>query len=51
MEPLDKWEDIIKVDGVALKNIFGSLPFNAKKEIEKAKIVDKESKSFSVKKG
>ena len=50
LEPLDKWEDVLKVDGIALKNILGVLPFNAKKEIENAKVVDKESKSFSVKK-
>lgn len=51
LEPLDKWEDVLKVDGIALKNILGVLPFDAKKEIENAKVVDKESKSFSVKKG
>jgi hypothetical protein len=50
LEPLDKWEDVLKVDGIALKNILGVLPFDAKKEIENAKVVDKESKSFSVKK-
>jgi putative RecB family exonuclease len=50
LEPLDKWEDVLKVDGVALKNIIGILPFDAKKEIGKAKMIDKESKSFSVKK-
>jgi len=51
LEPLNKWEDVLKVDGIALKNILGALPFDAKKEIENAKVVDKESKSFSVKKG
>jgi RecB family exonuclease len=50
LEPLDKWEDVLKVDGIALKNILGVLSFDARKEIEKAKVVDKESKSFSVKK-
>lgn len=50
LEPLDKWEDVLKIDVIALKNILGVLSFEAKKEIEKAKIVDKESKSFSVKK-
>lgn len=50
LEPLDKWEDVLKVDGIALKNILAVLPFDAKKEIENAKVVDKESKSFSVKK-
>jgi len=50
LEPLNKWEDVLKVDGIALKNILGVLSFDAKKEIESAKVVDKESKSFSVKK-
>lgn len=50
LEPLDKWEDVLKIDGVALKNILGVLPLEAKKEVEGAKVVDKESKSFSVKK-
>jgi hypothetical protein len=50
LEPLDKWEEVLKVDGIALKNILGILSLDAKKEIENAKVVDKESKSFSVKK-
>ncbi|MCI0471034.1 MAG: PD-(D/E)XK nuclease family protein [Candidatus Aminicenantes bacterium] len=51
LEPLDKWDDVLKVDGVALKNIVGVLPYETRKEIEKAKEVDRESKSFVVKKG
>jgi putative RecB family exonuclease len=51
LEPLDKWEDVLKVDGIALKSILGVLPVDAKKEVEKAKVVDRESKSFVVKKG
>jgi len=51
LEPLDKWESVLKVDGVALKNILGVLTPSARREAEKAKIVDKESKSFIVKKG
>lgn len=50
LEPLDKWEDVLKVDGIALKNILGVLPFEKRKEVEDAKVIDKESKSFSVKK-
>lgn len=50
LEPLDKWEDILKVDGIALRNILATLPFDAKKEAEKAKVVDKETKSLIVKK-
>jgi len=51
LEPLDKWEDVLKIDGIALKNILGVLPYEARKEVEKAKEIEKESKSFVVKKG
>ncbi len=51
LEPLDRWEDVLKVDGIALKNILFSLPYKAKQEAEKAKVIDKESKSLLVKKG
>ncbi len=47
LEPLDRWEEVLK----ALKNILGVLPYEARKKVEKAKEVDKESKSFVVKKG
>lgn len=50
LEPLDKWEDVLKVDGIALRNILGILPLQARKDAEKAKVVDKETKSLVVKK-
>ena len=50
LEPLDKWESVLKIDGIALKNVLGVLPGDARREAEKAKVVDKESKSFVVKK-
>lgn len=50
LEPLDKWEDVLKVDGIALRNILGVLPYSVRQEAEKAKLVDKETKSFIVKK-
>lgn len=50
LEPLDKWEDVLKVDGIALRNILGVLPAQARKETEKAKVVDKETKSLIIKK-
>ena len=50
LEPLDHWEDVLKVDGIALKNILGVLPLDIRREIEKAKTVDKETKSLIVKK-
>jgi putative RecB family exonuclease len=50
LEPLDHWEDVLKVDGIALRNILGVLSVSARKEVEKAKVLDKETKSLSVKK-
>ena len=50
LEPLHHWEDVLKVDGIALKNILGVLPLPARKEVEKAKVLDKETRSLSVKK-
>ncbi|MDI6778337.1 MAG: PD-(D/E)XK nuclease family protein [Patescibacteria group bacterium] len=50
LEPLDKWEEVLKIDGIALKNILGVLPYEARKDVERVKEIDKESKSFIVKK-
>ncbi len=50
LEPLDKWEDVLKVDGIALKNILGVLPYDKRREIEKTKTANKEVKSFIVRK-
>lgn len=50
LEPLDKWEAVLKVDGIALKNILDILPYEAKIEIEKAKIIHKETKTLAIKK-
>ncbi len=50
LEPLNKWKEVLKLDGTALKNILESLPVPARKEIEKARVVDKETESLSVKK-
>ncbi|MBU2028710.1 PD-(D/E)XK nuclease family protein [Patescibacteria group bacterium] len=51
LEPLDKWEDVLKVDGIALKNILASLPLTTKEALEKAKTVNKESYTLTIKKG
>ena len=50
LEPLDKWEAVLKVDGIALRNILALLPFSTRQDIEAAKTLDKESVSLSVKK-
>lgn len=50
LQPLNKWEMVLKVDGIALKNIMGVLPVAARDEIEKAKTINKESTVLAVKK-
>lgn len=49
LDPLDKWESVLKVDGIAVRNILATLPSPTRQEIERAKILDKESISLSVK--
>ncbi|MBP9728137.1 MAG: PD-(D/E)XK nuclease family protein [Candidatus Moranbacteria bacterium] len=50
LEPLDKWESVLKVDGIALRTILATLPSSLQESVEKAKVLDKESVSLSVKK-
>jgi hypothetical protein len=50
LEPLDKWEAILKVDGIALKNIMGVLSPGVRQDVERARILDKETKSLTIKK-
>jgi len=50
LEPLDKWDEIRKIDGTALRKILPTLPASARKTVEGAKLPDKESVSLSVKK-
>lgn len=50
LEPLNKWEAVLKVDGIALKSIMGVLPSATKDEIEKAKKINKETVALAVKK-
>jgi len=50
LDPLDKWKDILKVNGVALRNVLSTLPFSTRKEVEKARIVDKKTQTLTVKK-
>ncbi len=50
LAPLGRWQEVLRLDKTALKNISDLLPAQVKKEIEKAKIVDKETKSLIVKK-
>lgn len=50
LEPLDKWEAVLKVDGIALKNIMAVLSPGIRQDVERTRIPDKETKSLSVKK-
>lgn len=50
LEPLDKWEAVLKVDGIALKNIMTVLPPGVRQDVERARVLDKESKSLTIKK-
>ncbi len=50
LEPLGKWDDILKVDGVSLRSLLETLPPNIKKEIENSKTINKETNGLSIKK-
>jgi putative RecB family exonuclease len=52
LAPIGKWEQVLKVDGVALKKTLGTLPKDIRARIEEnAKIPDKETVSLKIKKG
>lgn len=51
LAPLGRLDDVMKIDGVALKKVAGEIPLAARKEIEAARALDKESVSLSIKKG
>jgi len=50
LEPIGKWNDVLKLDPTALKSIFPVLPSSVQREVEKAKVLDKETKSLGVRK-
>ena len=50
LKPLNKWDDILKIDGTALRNILDVLPLSARKKVEQAKVVSKETQGLSLKK-
>ena len=49
LEPLNKWDEVISIDSVKLKNVLSGLDYENKKKIEKAKELKKEFKSLSLK--
>ena len=50
LEPLDKWEAVLKVDGIALKNIMSVLSPGIRQDVERTRVLDKETKSLTIKK-
>ena len=50
LDPIGKWEGILKIDGIALRNILESLPYEVRQAVEQAKKVNKETESLIVKK-
>jgi RecB family exonuclease len=50
LEPLGKWQEILKVDETKLKKAIKELPYDIRKKIEEARKLDKEYKTFSVSK-
>lgn len=50
LEPLGKWNEVISIDSVKLKNILPILPYKERREIESSKKLKKEFRSLSLKK-
>ncbi|NTW13769.1 MAG: PD-(D/E)XK nuclease family protein [Candidatus Moranbacteria bacterium] len=50
LEPLGKWDAVRKVDGIALRGILPLIPSSDRDRVEKAKTVEKESVTLSIKK-
>lgn len=49
LEPLGKWEDVLKLNQNSLKSVLCTLPSEKKNLIEELKEIDKTTKTFSVK--
>jgi len=50
LEPLGRWQDVLKVDDVKLKKVAKELPTEKRAKIEEARKLDKEYKTLSLKK-
>ena len=50
LEPLGRWQDVLKVDDVKLKKVVKELPPDKQTKIEEARKVDKEYKTLALKK-
>ncbi len=51
LEPLGRWQDVLKVDDAKLKKTAKELPVESRNKILGAKKLDKEYKTFALKKG
>lgn len=51
LSPLGKLDDVLRVDGTALRKIMGEISLSARKAIEETREIDRESVSLTVKKG
>ena len=50
LEPLGRWQDILKIDDTKLKKVARELPNNHREKINQARKVDKEYKTLTLKK-
>lgn len=50
LKPLNRWDDVLKIDGIALRSVMNTLSVQIRKKIEETKTIDKETKSFIIKK-
>jgi len=50
LEPLGKWNEILKIDDTKLKKVAKDLPASSRQKLEQARKIDKEYKTFAVKK-
>ncbi|HRY52763.1 MAG TPA: PD-(D/E)XK nuclease family protein [Candidatus Portnoybacteria bacterium] len=50
LEPLGRWQEVLKVDDVKLKKVAKELPADKRSKIEEARKLDKEYKTISLKK-
>ncbi len=47
LEPLGKWNEILRIDAAKFKQVYNSLPYQIKRQIQSAKISEKEFKVIS----
>lgn len=51
LEPLGRWQDVLKVDDAKLKKVAKGLPVDQRAKIDEARKLDKEYKTITLKKG